>query len=233
MKAQVLFLVVLFSCFTNLFCRAQATVVQQEDKAVVYNYRPFDDKRMVAQISIPSVNKVAQYERYSPAEETWLPVSKVHGDTVLTYLRNINDFNLGNVNDRRKVLGFRAIHVDGDTNTVWFCHTGEFIKCPPQNNAPYWWDGYPRLVGRDEECEALAQLFNAWAETDIKRIVSQPLPCKYRIGSLSDYDTLSDIAKMFYGDAAKWPLIWNANKTTIKNPDVIQWRMFITIPKLS
>ena len=58
------------------------------------------------------------------------------------------------------------------------------------------------------------------------------LPCQYRVGSTEGGNTLSGIAKIFYGDASKWPAIWEANKAVIKNPDVIRNGMDITIPKL-
>lgn len=45
-------------------------------------------------------------------------------------------------------------------------------------------------------------------------------------------DSLSKIAKHFYGDASKWHAIWEANKATIKNPDLIQIGQTLTIPNL-
>lgn len=45
-------------------------------------------------------------------------------------------------------------------------------------------------------------------------------------------DTLSKIAKRHYGDAAKWPLIFEANRDRIKNPDLIQIGWVLTIPEL-
>jgi len=44
-------------------------------------------------------------------------------------------------------------------------------------------------------------------------------------------DTLSKISKHFYGDASKWKTIWEANKSQIKNPDLIQIGQVLTIPK--
>lgn len=44
-------------------------------------------------------------------------------------------------------------------------------------------------------------------------------------------DTLSKIAKRFYGDAAKWKSIWEANKAQIKNPDLIQIGQVLRIPQ--
>ena len=43
-------------------------------------------------------------------------------------------------------------------------------------------------------------------------------------------DSLSKIAKHFYGDASKWNGIWEANKAQIKNPDLIQVGQVLTIP---
>ena len=42
-------------------------------------------------------------------------------------------------------------------------------------------------------------------------------------------DSLSKIAKKFYGDANKWKRIFEANKDVVKNPDVIQpgWKLQI------
>jgi nucleoid-associated protein YgaU len=43
-------------------------------------------------------------------------------------------------------------------------------------------------------------------------------------------DTLSKIAKKFYGNAGDWKKIYEANKTTIKNPDLIYPGEKIIIP---
>jgi len=42
-------------------------------------------------------------------------------------------------------------------------------------------------------------------------------------------DSLSKISKKFYGDANSWKRIFEANKDTIKNPDLIQpgWKLRI------
>lgn len=44
-------------------------------------------------------------------------------------------------------------------------------------------------------------------------------------------DSLSKISKHFYGDAADWKIIWEANKAQIKNPDLIQIGQVLNIPK--
>lgn len=45
-------------------------------------------------------------------------------------------------------------------------------------------------------------------------------------------DSLSKIAKHFYGDALKWNIIYEANSTTIKDPNLIHPGQKITIPKI-
>jgi len=45
-------------------------------------------------------------------------------------------------------------------------------------------------------------------------------------------DSLSKIAKHFYGDAMKWNIIYKANSINIKNPNMIHPGQKITIPKI-
>jgi nucleoid-associated protein YgaU len=44
-------------------------------------------------------------------------------------------------------------------------------------------------------------------------------------------DTLSKIAKQFYGETSGWRRIFNANKDQIKDPDLIQPGWKLTIPE--
>jgi nucleoid-associated protein YgaU len=43
-------------------------------------------------------------------------------------------------------------------------------------------------------------------------------------------DSLSKIAKRYYGDANKWPVIHEANRDQIKNPDLIHPGQRLKIP---
>ena len=45
-------------------------------------------------------------------------------------------------------------------------------------------------------------------------------------------DTLSKIAKQYYGDASKWKAIHEANRDLIANPDLIQIGWALKIPQL-
>lgn len=44
-------------------------------------------------------------------------------------------------------------------------------------------------------------------------------------------DTLSRIAKQFYGDANQWRRIFEANRDIIKNPDLIKPGQVLAIPE--
>ena len=44
-------------------------------------------------------------------------------------------------------------------------------------------------------------------------------------------DSLSKIAKQFYGDAQKWRKIYEANKDVIDNPDLIEVGQNLIIPE--
>ena len=199
-----------------------------------------------ARAGLPSTNEVAKYERYSYGEEAWFEVSKADGDTILYCLRDIDNFDRPFHHDidelytpyRRSIVDFygpppnatcvtpipitqkfRVIGVDGGTNNVLF--SSNFVG----------FEGYDRRIIPEEERAALSEVFNAWQKADETRIRSQPLPCQFRIGSIAGSGTLSGVAKLFYGDASKWPVIWEANKHIIKNPDIVN-REVITIPKL-
>ena len=45
-------------------------------------------------------------------------------------------------------------------------------------------------------------------------------------------DSLSKIAKRQYGDAQKWPVIFEANRDTIKDPDLIHPGQVLKIPAI-
>lgn len=64
--------------------------------------------------------------------------------------------------------------------------------------------------------------------TETNRPIQQSTPSRdYTIRS---GDSLSKIAKEFYGNAADWQKIYQANKDTIKDPDLIYPGQKIKIP---
>jgi nucleoid-associated protein YgaU len=52
-----------------------------------------------------------------------------------------------------------------------------------------------------------------------------------RVYEVVSGDSLSKIAKRFYGDAAKYPKIFEANRDQLKDPDVIQPGQKLKIPE--
>jgi nucleoid-associated protein YgaU len=58
----------------------------------------------------------------------------------------------------------------------------------------------------------------------------QAPPTAAREYTIKSGDSLSKIAKHFYGNAAQWEKIFHANKDTIKNPDMIFPGQKIKIP---
>jgi uncharacterized protein YidB (DUF937 family) len=58
-----------------------------------------------------------------------------------------------------------------------------------------------------------------------------PKAAEARTYTVAAGDNLSKIAKRFYGDANKWKRIFEANKDTIKNPDLIHPGQVLRIPE--
>lgn len=64
---------------------------------------------------------------------------------------------------------------------------------------------------------------------DDKLVVSAPAP-EAQYHTVVSGDNLSKIAKKFYGDANKYPLIFEANKPMLKHPDKIYPGQMLRIP---
>jgi nucleoid-associated protein YgaU len=58
-----------------------------------------------------------------------------------------------------------------------------------------------------------------------------PPPSTGRTYTVVKGDSLSKIAKQFYGNASQWKRIYEANKDVIKNPDLIYPGQTFTIPE--
>ena len=177
---------------------------------------------------LPAANQVARYERCDSGSN-WREVPKSDGEIVLTCLRDINRFKSWGstvppniiADPMPTTLGFRIVSISGETNIVHFSRRGELVDCSR---------GLLEVPNREEQL--LSELLAKWRKEDSERIASRALPCKYRIGTANDGGTLSGIAKLFYGKAALWQRIYEANKTIIKNPNLIYSGTLITIPNL-
>ncbi len=62
------------------------------------------------------------------------------------------------------------------------------------------------------------------------RGTTEPQAPPERIYEVQAGDTLGKIAKQFYGDGGRWREIYEANRDTIQNPDLIQVGQKIRIP---
>jgi hypothetical protein len=70
-------------------------------------------------------------------------------------------------------------------------------------------------------------------DADLRReVLNTPKPFVYTLGTLNDGGTLSGVARLFYGDPNKWHQIYEANRKTIKNPNVLRGNEKLVIPKL-
>jgi len=58
-----------------------------------------------------------------------------------------------------------------------------------------------------------------------------PKAAESRTYTVAAGDNLSKIAKHFYGDANKWKKLFEANKDTIKNPDLIKIGQVLRVPE--
>lgn len=178
---------------------------------------------------LPVVNHAVTYERCD-SERKWCEVPKSEGEIVLACLRDLDGFKTWGSTVPRGVLadpiptaiGFRVVSSSGQTNVVHFSWRGELVDCPRG-----------LLVVPDREAKVLCELLVKWRKADNTRIAFQPLPCKYTIGTVDDGGTLSGIARLFYGDPTQWRRIYEANRTIIKNPGVINDGTVIAIPQLT
>lgn len=66
--------------------------------------------------------------------------------------------------------------------------------------------------------------------SDVTSGSSSTAPAAGQTYTVKSGDSLSKIAKHFYGDASKWHRIYDANKDKIKNPDLIHPGQEFTIP---
>lgn len=89
----------------------------------------------------------------------------------------------------------------------------------------------PSSRERDREQAHSDQVSAAAADNSFKPKNRPPAP-SHEYYEVQKGDSLSKIAKDRYGDAAKWKMIYEANKSVLKNPDLIQPGQMIELPDL-
>lgn len=88
------------------------------------------------------------------------------------------------------------------------------VKTPYEKNLM--WDVI-KSIGGDAPADIIADINPATSEYFHKHVVT-------------DNDTLSKIAKHYYGDMMKYPQIFEANRDILNNPDVIHEGQVLVIP---
>ena len=179
---------------------------------------------------IPLTNQVAHYEREQPVFQS-KQISRERGDALLALLDG------GRATDRWMKNGFppgvvcvlpvparlwlTVTLTNGTTYRIGLSHDGGLLHLP---------EGLYEVT--DAASKQVAKLM-AELEADLRReVVSAPRPCVYKIGTVDDGSTLSGVARLFYGDASKWPRIYEANRAVLKSPHQITGLERLTIPKL-
>ncbi|MBQ7252561.1 MAG: hypothetical protein IJS32_08180 [Kiritimatiellae bacterium] len=178
--------------------------------------------------------------RVGPFDRTWRAVEKEEGNAILELLRDPNSFEeprpkpedgpvgciapptlsltlVAPERDRARYIDFWR-HADCDTDKPCLK-----VSLPGS--------GQRRVLG--EPARKLLAMFEAWEAADRKAFLAEPLPRRYVLESnRHDGGTLSGVARLFYGDGNKWPLIREANKAAVPNPDYPKSGTVLVIPAL-
>lgn len=210
--------------------------------AVVPLVRAWEGKGM------PEPGEVVRNERLGSFERTVHEVEKEEGDGILELLRGLKSFGdrgrqeavNGAVSPLRIVpprrppppwITLSAFTENGDPCHIEFrrntdCETGKtslFVYLP----------GGGHVDVPEDATGMLLALFETWEAADRKAFLAEPFPRRYVLGSnCHDDGTLSGVARLFYGDGNKWPVIWEANKAAVPDPDRPKPGMILVIPPL-
>ncbi|ODS54858.1 MAG: peptidoglycan-binding protein [Acidobacteria bacterium SCN 69-37] len=90
----------------------------------------------------------------------------------------------------------------------------------------------PSEQAKNEVWTAIKQIDPTYADlhADLTIDSSLPTPPRAQAYTVKSGDTLSKIAKEFYGDATKYPKIFEANRDQLSDPDKIKVGQVLQIP---
>lgn len=91
---------------------------------------------------------------------------------------------------------------------------------------------FDKIMGKDEEKTTPKADFSDVSSGSSSTAPVTPASTEHEYTVVSG-DSLSAIAKREYGDASKWHAIYEANRDTIKNPDLIHPGQKLRIPAKS
>ena len=88
----------------------------------------------------------------------------------------------------------------------------------------------PNQAIKNEVWDAIKRVDAKYADLTADIGIDAALPVPAKVYEVVGGDTLSKIAKKFYGDANKYMKIFEANKDQLKNPDLIKPGQTLRIP---
>ena len=98
-------------------------------------------------------------------------------------------------------------------------------------------DGHVTLTGScdtqetKEKAILLAGNLKGVEKVSDENLVAPPAVEPFDFYTIKKGDSLSKIAKFYYGDAMKYPVLFEANREIIKNPDLIYPGQVLRVPK--
>lgn len=89
----------------------------------------------------------------------------------------------------------------------------------------------PNQAIKNEVWTAIKAIDPAFADLTVDLSIDASLPVPVRLHVVKSGDTLSKIAKQFYGDAGKYPKIFEANRDQLSDPNLIKPGQKLKIPE--
>jgi len=89
----------------------------------------------------------------------------------------------------------------------------------------------PNQAIKNEIWTAIKAIDAAYADLTVDLNLDASLQVPPRVYEVKSGDTLSKLAKQFYGDASKYPKIFEANRDQLSNPDLIKVGQKLKIPE--
>ncbi len=83
-----------------------------------------------------------------------------------------------------------------------------------------------------EKAILLAGNIKGVARVDDSQLTAPPAQEQYDFYTIKRGDSLSKIARQYYGDPMKYPVLFEANREIIKNPDLIYPGQVIRVPRI-
>jgi len=186
---------------------------------------PFVAAAVAAAPQVPRADQAVRYERIRDIFQS-KEVAKERGDALLMLLDGGRVFEKPKPSPSGVTICVAGPHcwigvvlADGSVFRIGLAYNGDLVYLPDSLHAV-----------NETVSFKLARWVSEYAADLRREVLSAPRPCSYPVGIVEGTDTLSGIARLFYGDARKWPKIYEANKAVIKNPNMLSPGMVLTIP---